>query len=194
MIHDTHDYYDDDARSVSSGTSYMDALNPPLTARLPPAVRASYKFGGHRGQPKGSDRRLSQLEEKLNELEMEDWRMDRLILSANHGWKPDLPPRKSLSDIAAGHEHAVGKHYNHHHDRVNVHQLAREWNRPQTPIEWPDYSLSQRQEQPAHQTRPDAGQPAIRTPVQNQRMSQPNADWRHSLESPIASDSMLQTN
>ena len=91
--------HDDDARSVSSVASYLDAVNPPLTARLPPAVRARSHavLGRHRAPP--SDRRLSQLEQQLHELEMEDWRTDRLIDSGPHDkghyvWKPELPPRK----------------------------------------------------------------------------------------------------
>jgi hypothetical protein len=92
---------DDDARSVSSAGSYMDSVNPPLTARLPPAVRARSlaPHGSHRPVP--SDRRLSQLEQQLHELEMEDWRTDRLISDAGpHDravsvWKPNLPPRRA---------------------------------------------------------------------------------------------------
>lgn len=92
--------HDDDARSVSSVASYLDS-NPPLTARLPPAVRVrSHAFvGKHRAPP--SDRRLSQLEQQLQELEMEDWRTDRLIDSGphdrlRHAWKPDLPREQGV--------------------------------------------------------------------------------------------------
>jgi hypothetical protein len=89
----------DDARSVSSvasASSYMDSLHPPLTARLPPAVRARPStVGAQRGLSHVPDRRLSQLEAKLRELEMEDWRTDRLIFAASAAGKPDLPPRRA---------------------------------------------------------------------------------------------------
>ena len=110
---------DDDRSVLSAGSSgYFDLLHPPLTARLPPAVRkpmcGKSKAGAQR-LSQVSDKRLSQLEAQLRELEMEDWRADRLIFAASretgspvkldgarfagsgHGaaGKPDLPPRRA---------------------------------------------------------------------------------------------------
>jgi len=69
-----------------------------LTARLPPAVRDRREI-----KVNTSDYRLSQLEQKLRELEMNDWRTDRLIVAAqidreDQAWKPDLPPRTTGHD------------------------------------------------------------------------------------------------
>ena len=77
---------DDDARSTTSSVaSYFDAINPPLTARLPPTVRprSSTDYHGNPIPQPGSGYRLTQLEDKLAQLEQQDWKTDRLILSAD---------------------------------------------------------------------------------------------------------------
>jgi len=96
-----YDYHDDGSVSSVSSEHYAHSA---LTARLPPAVRdRRERKGGIRSQVHTSDYRLSQLEQKLRELEMNDWRTDRLTVAApidreDQAWKPDLPPRTTVHD------------------------------------------------------------------------------------------------
>jgi hypothetical protein len=199
----------DEARLVlSAGSSgYFDLLHPPLTARLPPAVRGRQSTGGaQRVTLQVSDKRLSQLEAQLRELEMEDWRADRLIFAAScesgspvkldgalfagsgdgAAGKPDLPPRRAAPD---------GGRWNGSHARELAIEPARHpaaGGHRESAAAWHD-------EPPSRRTRHDAGHSAMPSHVaQHQRLaerSHKTSGANYSFGSPFAASelSMLQS-
>ena len=217
---------DDDRSVLSAGSSgYFDLLHPPLTARLPPAVRkpmcGKSKAGAQR-LSQVSDKRLSQLEAQLRELEMEDWRADRLIFAASretgspvkldgarfagsgHGdaGKPDLPPRRAAPDGGRWNGGTAGvMTHGERHERSHASEPAIEPARQPAAGGHRESAAAWHDEPPSRRTRHDAGHSATHMPshvVQHQRLaerSHKTSGANYSFGSPFAASelSMLQS-
>lgn len=175
----------DDARSVlSAGSSgYFDLLHPPLTARLPPAVRGRpTTVGTKRAISEVSDKRLSQLEAQLRELEMEDWRADRLIFAASRetgspvDGKPDLPPRRAAPDSGRWNGGTAGvMAHSERHERSHAREPAIEPARQPAAGGHRESAAAWHDEPPSRRTRQDSGLSATHMPghvVQHQRLAE----------------------
>jgi hypothetical protein len=205
-LYDTHASDFDDARSETSVSSYMCALNPPLTARLPPAVRArssSTRSSTGNMAPGNFDssKRLSQLEKKLREMEQEDWRTDRLIISGSRDTlgiarKADQASLPSSSAVAGSGMYDDLYQEKNSRSRPQI----REWEQHSTVRPHLNSTHLGHADPPAHRQRirPDAEPPLMRTPnyfLSNQRLAELSQSESnpHSFGSPFSPvDSILQ--